>query len=306
MGTLQDQHLETERFVQEARTNSGTFYALSKIQASDGRWVGHTSSRQGAKAIIKRFVLILGSLHLTLMAVLGIWLWSGPLTFSNHLVEEENSCAYDNAVLIILGQDVAFRSKAFQISSLIIYSVFLVPGLNLIIPVALFLGVYAGWYRWGYMDNIPRRLRSSRLSGLQSALSKLSRGIYFARRSVSFPAYFSLAILFAINLVFVVDIELTLQRNMDLQSGGNDDWGFGQILAILLLLLPFRDLVEAVLARRLKQRERELEEDLREAVRKGDLDGMRRAVERGIAFPVPGSEGSPFSEEQLRTMNAKV
>ncbi|KAH6914567.1 hypothetical protein BKA70DRAFT_1180046, partial [Coprinopsis sp. MPI-PUGE-AT-0042] len=34
-----------------------------------------TSGRQGAKILIKRFVILLESLHLTLMSGLGIWLW---------------------------------------------------------------------------------------------------------------------------------------------------------------------------------------------------------------------------------------
>ncbi|KAF6743792.1 hypothetical protein DFP72DRAFT_976088, partial [Ephemerocybe angulata] len=38
-------------------------------------------SRKGAKILVKRFVLLLGSLHLSLMAGLGLWLWSNIRTF---------------------------------------------------------------------------------------------------------------------------------------------------------------------------------------------------------------------------------
>jgi hypothetical protein len=53
--------------------------------------------------------------------------------------------------------------------------------------------------------------------------------------------YVGLSCLVAINLLFIVDTELTLQRNMHNQSNEERDWGFGQILALLLLLVPLRD-----------------------------------------------------------------
>ncbi|KAJ7932221.1 hypothetical protein B0H13DRAFT_1857058 [Mycena leptocephala] len=46
--------------------------------------------------------------------------------------------------------------------------------------------------------------------------------------------------LVAINVLFIVDIELTLRRNKGDQNG-DDQWGFGQVLALLLLIIPLRD-----------------------------------------------------------------
>jgi hypothetical protein len=48
-----------------------------------------------------------------------------------------------------------------------------------------------------------------------------------------------LVLLVAINILFIVDIELTLRRNKGDQNG-DDAWGFGQVLA-LLLIIPLRD-----------------------------------------------------------------
>ena len=46
------------------------------------------------------------------------------------------------------------------------------------------------------------------------------------------------------------DIETTLTRNRDLQPDRAETaWTFGQVLALLLLIMPLRDLVEMVLAR---------------------------------------------------------
>jgi hypothetical protein len=44
-----------------------------------------------------------------------------------------------------------------------------------------------------------------------------------------------------INVLFIVDIELTLGRNKEYQTDEERQWGFGQILALLLLVVPLRD-----------------------------------------------------------------
>jgi hypothetical protein len=76
-----------------------------------------------------------------------------------------------------------------------------------------------------------------------------------------------LVLLFAVNVIFLVDIELTLSRNRILQNSVDEsNWTFGQILAMLLLVLPLRDLVETVLARHEKQRRDEHTVSLRNAI----------------------------------------
>jgi hypothetical protein len=224
--------------------------------------------RKGAQKLIKRYVLVLGSLHLTLMAVLGVWLWYDlqlfglgnrqPATF-----KAANALTLERASIAILGQDVPLASSGLQFASFVIYFSFLIPGLNVIPPMILFLAAYIGCHR------LP-----------------------LAKRWDVLPAYIGLGILLAINLVFIVDIEVMRNMNIRIQGDGEGDWGFGQILAILLVLLPLRDLVEAVLARRLKQRQGELDEDLMEAIEQKEFNRVKRAIERGSAFPSPKSTGN--------------
>jgi hypothetical protein len=59
-----------------------------------------------------------------------------------------------------------------------------------------------------------------------------------------------------INIIFLVDIELTLSRNQPIQYRGEDEWGFGQVLALLLLVVPLRDFVTSITDIRKKIRER--------------------------------------------------
>jgi hypothetical protein len=226
-------------------------------------------ARKRARTLVKRYVLVLGSLHLTLMGALGVWLWSdlhsfgrgnrAPATF-----KAANELTLERATIAILGQGVPLASSALRFASITIYSLFLAPGLNLIPHMVLLLAVYLG-----------------------------CRRIPLSKRWDVLPAYIGLGILLVINIVFIVDIELTRKINIALQEGEEADWGFGQILAILLLLLPLRDLGEAVLARRLKQRQGELTQDLRDAVKRKDFYRVKLAIERGSSFPSPISRGAP-------------
>jgi hypothetical protein len=205
------------------------------------------------------------------MAILGIWLWRHlhlfgvgnrePSTFKS-----TNALALDRATIAILGQGVPFGSSALQAVSIAIYSIFLVPGLNLVPPMILFLGAYSG-----------------------------CRHLPFAKRWDVLPAYIGLGTLLAINVVFIVDIEVTRNLNITLQADNEANWDFGQILAILLLLLPLRDLIEALLERKLRQRQGELDEDLMEAIEREEFDRVKRAIERGSAFPSPKSTGNHSS-----------
>ncbi|KAH6902326.1 ankyrin repeat-containing domain protein [Coprinopsis sp. MPI-PUGE-AT-0042] len=237
---------------------------------NDGATHSDRKGHQGAKILIKRFVLVLGSLHLTLMATLGIWLWSDIRVFGLGRktpgdFTAANECAVDRAAVAILGQGVPLSSPILQVFSIAVYTLLIAPGVNLVPPMILFLVTYFGCRRFS-----------------------------FAKRWEVLPAYIGLGILLTINLVFIVDIELTRDLNRGIQGKDEADWGFGQILAMLLLLLPLRDLTEAILARRLKQRQKELEEDLQEAIVKEEFQGIKRAIERGSAFPSPKSPGHHF------------
>ncbi|KAJ6459138.1 ankyrin repeat-containing domain protein, partial [Mycena vitilis] len=206
------------------------------------------------KAAFRRIVMVLGSLHLSLMAGLGIWLWSDPRSFG------PKGCLVDTASIAILGRSVPLGSAGLRGWSFGIYSLFLVPGLNLILPMALFLGLFLGYQTWNsnrmskkeQLVSTSRKFVGSRITKAIHAYNNLP-----AAPSV-FPTIVGMGLLFATNLIFVVDIELTLWRNRPRQDPGESTWAFGQILAIILLALPLRDLVETVLARRETQRKEEL------------------------------------------------
>jgi hypothetical protein len=183
---------------------------------------------------VKGLVLILGSLHLSMMAVLGVWLWKNTLSFGTD--KTANLCGIDHSSTVILGARVPLAAKGLRIFSIVFYAIFLIPGGNLLTPILLFLSLFRLhrlWYcvfkRHSLEPNFPpASLPASRWRRLYNALKH--------------PTGVGMLILLAINLVFLVDIELTLRRNRDLVSSGESLWTFGQILAMLLLVLPIRDL----------------------------------------------------------------
>ncbi|KAJ6550079.1 hypothetical protein B0H19DRAFT_1378746 [Mycena capillaripes] len=66
---------------------------------------------------VQGIVAILGSLHLSMMSALGIWLWHDPLHFGYAALA--NPCAFYNATYSILGQSIHFRSNALRIVSIV-------------------------------------------------------------------------------------------------------------------------------------------------------------------------------------------
>ncbi|KAF6763647.1 hypothetical protein DFP72DRAFT_480069 [Ephemerocybe angulata] len=248
---------------------------------------GHDDyARTGAKLLVKRFVLLLGSIHLSLMAGLGLWLWSNIRAFGEGQ-DGANDCAAKHVFLAILGKHVPFASEALRVVSLVIYAVFLVPGVNLLLPIVVFLV----FYHVHRVTPIPKVAGSGSLGATIDAYIRQSRLRFWIRRTYNsivhrwsiVPPFFGLILLLAINLVFIVDIELALKQNASLQGDSKDEteWGFGQILAMLLLFMPLRDLAETFLARRMKQRQKDLDMGLGGAIKASDLNLVRALIARG-------------------------
>ncbi|KAJ7659061.1 hypothetical protein DFH06DRAFT_1326902 [Mycena polygramma] len=99
-------------------------------------------------------VLTLGSIHLSLMAAVGIWLWSDPSKFGQPL----RNC---DPTLTVVGVPARFSSQPLRIVSLTMYGIVLIPGLNLIPPFVFFLALHIlyNWSReqhksfWTWWDN---------------------------------------------------------------------------------------------------------------------------------------------------------
>ncbi|ESK84928.1 multiple ankyrin repeats single kh domain, partial [Moniliophthora roreri MCA 2997] len=105
------------------------------------------------------------------------------------------------------------------------------------------------------------------------------------------PIVISMVILLVINIIFLVDIELTLQQNQHLQEDSDEsNWSFGQILALLLLVVPLRDLLEAILARREKRRIKEDTILFENAILAEEMGVIRDLVQKGVNVNVEAKD----------------
>ncbi|KAF6741528.1 hypothetical protein DFP72DRAFT_257451 [Ephemerocybe angulata] len=275
----------TDSVLDGASTRSGA----ERTQIEDQQ--GQDSARAGAKLLVKRFVLLLGSLHLSLMAGLGLWLWSNIRTFGEEQ-DTVNNCAAKHALLAILGKYVPFASEALRVVSLAIYAVFLVPGVNLLLPIVVFLGFY-------HLHRVAPTPKVAGSGGTPDSYIRRSRFWVWIRRASKaivqrwgiLPPFIGLIFLLAINLIFIVDIELALKQNAGLQGKDEAEWGFGQILAMLLLFMPLRDLAETFLARRMKQRQKDLDMALGAAINAGDESMVRTWIARGANLNAKFEDG---------------
>jgi hypothetical protein len=197
--------------------------------------------------IFRKIVLSLGSLHLTLMAIIGIWFWSSPGRFEAQQHGYADPSVLECTSMSLLGGQISLSSSPLRIVSLVIYAFFAVPGLNLLVPAALFLALHFVYYHFW-----PRATK--------------------AELSVV-PVYISLMFLLAVNIVFMVDIETTIAHH-DVSDESN--WTFGQTLAVLLLVLPLRDVFDFVMRVRRKNRRDRCTKDLKHALENKDMEHGER------------------------------
>ncbi|KAJ7029880.1 ankyrin repeat-containing domain protein [Mycena alexandri] len=182
-----------------------------------------------------------------MMSAVGIWLWQDPLAFGN--TTNANGCALRFSTYAVLGKFIPLKSQTLRIVSLVLYAMFLVPGLNLLIPISAFLAIIL-LFRACHGSRKANRFHPTLKQDLRSSPAfhskgRIGRNLLLLRawyNPVVFPALVCLGLLLVINLILVFDIERTLRHNARLRMPGDATWNFGQILAILLVVLPLRDL----------------------------------------------------------------
>jgi hypothetical protein len=199
--------------------------------------------------VFRKIVLSLGSLHLTLMAVVGIWFWSSPTLFESRQPGRPLFHTADCASTALLGSAIHLSSLPLRAASLIIYTFFVVPGLNLLVPAALFLALHIGYHR---VTNRDETAKPSRI-----------------------PTSIGLLFLLAVNVVFLASIETTIGKHDVTEES---TWTFGQTLAVLLLALPLRDVTNFVMHVRHGKRVEEYTRKLKAALANGDMDEVKRVV----------------------------
>ncbi|KAJ6483296.1 hypothetical protein C8R45DRAFT_1001051 [Mycena sanguinolenta] len=184
------------------------------------------------------------------MGAIGLWLWSNPSKFGTLI----GDC---NPSLSVLGAAVPFSSLGLRIFSLALYSFLVIPGINLALPLLFFLALHITYNKFRprleefshFIRRIPSstgtlfRRRRTRNHDTESISGIPATDIEWTPSFLDHTTFLitALVCLLIINIILLVDIELTLRRNRHDQSIGEDQWGFGQVLALVLLVIPLRD-----------------------------------------------------------------
>lgn len=224
-----------------------------------------------------------------------------------------------------------FSSPALRICSLLMYSLLLIPGINLFLPFLFFLTLHILYNRslrlhsrfWRQCRRIAHAIRGCphTLREFPETLARFSHNIFQRQRmspsdeefqgannhhpspSATQSAHPStprlghptdskvqstsplgihtaflvvgLVCLAVINVIFLIDIELTLSRNRQLQARDENNWGFGQVLALLLLVIPLRDFVRSIkdIHKMRRKAQKQFEKHLRDAISEDTFEG---------------------------------
>jgi hypothetical protein len=164
------------------------------------------------------------------MSALGLWVWINPNKFGSPLPQ---GCTPTLAILGVKGQ---LSSPPLQHLSMAIYILFACPGLNLVLPFLFFLVPHFFYNRY-------RRIRATRSSKTTSSMEDQNDNTAVTS---PFFLHFGVFILLVVNVIFIVDIEHMLSHKWNARQSGEEEWGFGQVLALLLLVIPTRDFISAI------------------------------------------------------------
>lgn len=226
------------------------------------------------------FVLLLGTIHLSLMACVGLWLWIDSSVFNS---SSQRLCPAPPS-LVLLGHAIPITSSGLRGFSIFMYSLVLAPLVNVFIPMALAILFYTR-FNQNYQNSPPTNTFFIMIISLFSLQSPL--GNEKLKNYQIFPISICLILLAAMNVLFVMDTEVTLQQNKPLQEDGESVWTFGQTLAILLLLIPLRDVLDSFIKHREGKVQSRIERaqkatlELGQACQGGSLHEVEKLVEDG-------------------------
>ncbi len=185
----------------------------------------HSTKRGKLRSLIQKvwIMAVLASIHLTLFATFGAWLWITVDKFGSDV-----DCEISTH-LIIFGAAIPVVSPALRTMSLLVYVLCILPLINIIMCVALgFVAVHA----------LHRVITCRRRR--QGSLTTLSDR-YFFHSAVFFT--------FLSQLYFILCTEFTIKNNQHLLVLGDsreNDWTFGQTLAVALTAIPLLEVVKSL------------------------------------------------------------
>lgn len=189
--------------------NTNTFvYAIicSYQNTEKGRFFTRLRLRPPRDRILP---FLVGSLHLSFVAGFGLWFWTTIDKFGTGA-----QCELQLPLLYpILGRQILVTSTALRVVSLTLYAIIALPGVNVLVIMWIIGGTANVLFH--FIPSTPFLL----------------------------PGCFWLVMLVGINVIVIADTEIMIRHTKRFVMSGESDWTFGQTLAVILLLLPLRDVI---------------------------------------------------------------
>ncbi|KAJ3523144.1 hypothetical protein NMY22_g11578 [Coprinellus aureogranulatus] len=248
--------------------------------------VGHGPDGETRREAFRRNLLF-WSLQLTLISMLYL-----GIPGENPPDEAGSSCPLRLARLTILWWSVPFVSEDLR-KAAYIYWALAIPIFNLILPALPIFTLF-----WLCSVGIPTTTVDSEAltppapPKRKAAIQRMS---LMLKRSL--PSCIGLLSILTFNVVLIVNIELTLKRNRNLQDSAEEtQWGFGQTLAVILVLKQVWNVSRGLLVdskvrkhRRREELHTQFRDDaLRAAIADSDVENVHRWLSAGQT-PTPMS-----------------
>jgi hypothetical protein len=136
---------------------------------------------------------------------------------------------------------------------------------------------------------LPTNLRGANFVMPIRKNSSRFRALAYTRARI-WPIKAGLGFLLAINIIFMANIETTLHQAGKQQDAGELDWTFGQTLALLLLILPLRDVFEYIAENAKVEYAKKCTKDLANAIKAENLSAALDAARfaDNVQIPING------------------
>ena len=164
--------------------------------------------------------MILVSLHMSLMGTFGVYLWWHPSQFQGPdpgygtTTGPGSAVCLQRTITYVFFVPIHASNPKLRIASIVFYSIIALPIINVavlttiaVLVIQFIMLITSCCKRDGYTLDLPYKIAW----GVQSV----------------------------VNIVIVINTERTIRKNRYLISGGESTWGFGQIIAVILIVGPF-------------------------------------------------------------------
>ncbi|EEB95556.1 hypothetical protein MPER_05455, partial [Moniliophthora perniciosa FA553] len=184
--------------------------------------------------------VIFVSIHLTGMSVLGLWHWI-RLNIRGLNPDLDPAECFDEITTTYLFMQFPITDDRIRILSLVFYSFMVIPILNIEFAVMLVNGV--SWLVVSPAKRMLNRVLPQTLVLLYTwfLLKAYGRDWQWLEPRLKCIVAVLLPLIIAVHTV--IDTELTIRRNTTLVGNDERRWTFGQVLALLLVILP---LIQAI------------------------------------------------------------